>query len=85
MSLFPPALSDLTTDVHKTSARMGMIFTKNSITTLNGPPIAGMIIRRSGGHYLSAQIFAGASLPLGGVSIFMAKRFRRVGGQYRAT
>ncbi|KAI1017156.1 hypothetical protein LB505_001953, partial [Fusarium chuoi] len=85
MSLFPPALSDLTTDVHKTGARMGMIFTTNSITTLTGPPIAGMIIRRSGGHYLSAQIFAGASLALGGVSIFMAKRFRRVGGQYRAT
>ncbi|CVL00691.1 related to monocarboxylate transporter 4 [Fusarium proliferatum] len=85
MSLFPPALPDLTTGVHKTGVRMGMIFTTNSIATLTGPPIAGMIIRRSGGHYLSAQIFAGASLPLGGVSIFMAKRFRRVGGQYRAT
>ncbi|KAF5667345.1 transporter MCH4 [Fusarium denticulatum] len=79
MSLFPPALSDLTTDVHKTGVRMGMIFTTNSIATLTGPPIAGLIIRRSGGHYLGAQIFAGASLLLGGVFIFMAKRFRRVG------
>ncbi|KAF5564917.1 monocarboxylate transporter 4 [Fusarium phyllophilum] len=78
MSLFPPALSDLTTDVHKTGVRMGMIFTTNSIATLTGPPIAGMIIRRSGGHYLGAQIFAGASLLLGGLFIFMAKRFRKV-------
>ncbi|KAF5544474.1 transporter MCH4 [Fusarium mexicanum] len=78
MSLFPPALSDLTTDVHKTGVRMGMIFTTNSITTLTGPPIAGMIIRRSRGHYLGAQIFAGASLFLGGLFIFMARRFRRV-------
>ncbi|KAG4263537.1 hypothetical protein FPRO04_05358 [Fusarium proliferatum] len=64
MSLFPPALSDLTTDVYKTGVRMGMIITTNSITTLTGPPIASMIIRRSGGHYLGAQIFAGASLLL---------------------
>nr|RBQ99791.1 hypothetical protein FVER53263_09310 [Fusarium verticillioides] len=85
MSLFPPALSDLTTDVHKTGVRMGMIFTTNSIATLTGPPIAGMIIRRSGGHYLGAQIFAGASLLLGGVFVFMAKRFRRVEDQDRAT
>ncbi|KAI7772088.1 hypothetical protein LZL87_009251 [Fusarium oxysporum] len=85
MSLFPPALSDLTTDMHKTGVRMGMIFTTNSIATLTGPPIAGMVIRRSGGHYLGAQIFAGASLFLGGVFIFMAKRFRRVADQDRAT
>ncbi|EGU88198.1 hypothetical protein FOPG_06904 [Fusarium oxysporum f. sp. conglutinans race 2 54008] len=85
MSLFPPALSDLTTDVHKTGVRMGMIFTTNSIATLTGPPIAGMIIRRSGGHYLGAQIFAGASLFLGGAFIFMAKRFRVVANQDRAT
>ncbi|KAI1032658.1 hypothetical protein LB504_006304 [Fusarium proliferatum] len=85
MSLFPSALSDLTMDVHKTGVRMGMIFTTNSIATLTGPPIAGMITRRSGGHYLSAQIFAGASLLLSGVSIFLAKRFKRVGDQDRAT
>ncbi|SCO44312.1 related to monocarboxylate transporter 4 [Fusarium fujikuroi] len=64
MSLFPPALPDLTMVVHKTGVRMGMIFTTNSIATLTGPPIAGMITRRSGGHYPSAQIFAGASLLL---------------------
>ncbi|CAG7556294.1 unnamed protein product [Fusarium equiseti] len=74
MSLFPPALSDLTTDVSKTGVRMGMIFTTNSIATLTGPPIAGIIIRQAGGHYLGAQIFAGASLFLGSLFIFMAKR-----------
>ncbi|KAF4339684.1 transporter MCH4 [Fusarium beomiforme] len=85
MSLFPPALSDLTTDVHKTGVRMGMIFTMNSIATLTGPPIAGLIIRRSEGHYLGAQIFAAVSLFLGGLFILMAKHFRGVPDEDRTT
>ncbi|KAF4997538.1 hypothetical protein FDECE_12068 [Fusarium decemcellulare] len=58
-SLFPPALSDLTTDVQKMGVRMGMVFTINSVATLTGPPIAGLIIQRSGGNYLGAQLFTG--------------------------
>ncbi|KAI8723000.1 hypothetical protein NCS52_00154600 [Fusarium sp. LHS14.1] len=77
-SLFPPALSDLTTDVQKTGVRMGMVFTLNSIATLTGPPIAGTIIRKSGGHYLGAQVFAGVSLLLGGLLIMVARHLKVV-------
>ncbi|KAM6534224.1 hypothetical protein FALCPG4_007156 [Fusarium falciforme] len=77
-SLFPPALSDLTTDVQKTGVRMGMVFTLNSIATLTGPPIAGTIIRISGGHYLGAQVFAGVSLLLGGLLIMVARYLKGV-------
>lgn len=77
-SLFPPALSDLTTDVQKTGVRMGIVFTLNSIATLTGPPIAGTIIRKSGGHYLGAQIFAGVSLLLGGSLILVARYLKGV-------
>ncbi|RGP59002.1 transporter mch4 [Fusarium longipes] len=74
MSLYPPALTDLTTDVRKAGLRMGMICTTNSIATLTGPPIAGFIIRHYGGHYLGAQIFGGVSLFLGSFFMLMAKR-----------
>ncbi|KAI8689457.1 hypothetical protein NCS56_00209200 [Fusarium sp. Ph1] len=77
-SLFPPALSDLTTDAQKTGVRMGMVFTLNSIATLTGPPIAGTIIRKSGGQYLGAQVFAGVSLLLGGSLIMVARYLKGV-------
>lgn len=77
-SLFLPALSDLTTDAQKTGVRMGMVFTLNSIATLTGPPIAGTIIRKSGGHYLGAQVFAGVSLLLGGSLIMVARYLKGV-------
>ncbi|KAK4118936.1 MFS general substrate transporter [Parathielavia appendiculata] len=63
-SLFPAALSSLTTDVRKAGVRMGMIFTIVSFATLAGPPIAGAIITASGGSYYGAQGFAGATLLL---------------------
>jgi MFS family permease len=64
-SLFPAALSSLTTDLRKAGVRMGMVFTIVSFATLAGPPIAGAIITAEGGTYYGAQGFAGASLLLG--------------------
>jgi MFS family permease len=63
-SLFPAALSALTTDLRKSGVRMGMVFTIVSFATLAGPPIAGAIITASGGSYYGAQAFAGATLIL---------------------
>lgn len=77
-NLFPSALMDLATDVQKTGVRMGMVFTINTIATLTGPPIAGTIIRRSGGHYLGAEIFACVSLLLGGLLILVARHLKGV-------
>ncbi|KAL2263950.1 hypothetical protein VTK26DRAFT_4137 [Humicola hyalothermophila] len=69
-SLFPAALSSLTTDLRKAGVRIGMVFTIVSFATLAGPPISGAIITGSGGEYYGAQGFAGAALLLG--TAFMA-------------
>lgn len=63
-SLFPPGVASLTTDVQKIGVRMGMVCTINSFATLTGTPVAGAIIRASGGSYSNAQAFAGAALLL---------------------
>ncbi|KAF4454392.1 major facilitator superfamily transporter [Fusarium albosuccineum] len=61
-SLFPAALSRLTTDPRKQGTRMGMVFTIVSFSVLTGPPIAGAILSLMGGRYLGGQAFAGSCL-----------------------
>lgn len=63
-SLFPAALSFLTTDLRKLGVRMGMVFTIVSFAVLTGPPIAGVIINSSGG-YTGAKAFAGSAIAIG--------------------
>ncbi|KAK4098529.1 MFS general substrate transporter [Parathielavia hyrcaniae] len=76
-SLFPAALSSLTTDMRKAGVRMGMVFTIVSFATLAGPPIAGAIISASGGSYYGAQGFAEATLMLS-VALMAAARTVKV-------
>ncbi|KAH7018300.1 major facilitator superfamily domain-containing protein [Microdochium trichocladiopsis] len=65
-SLFPAALSSLTTDPRKQGTRMGMVFTIVSFAVLTGNPIAGAIITGTpGGSYVGAQCFAGCDLLVG--------------------
>ncbi|CAN8105192.1 unnamed protein product [Discula destructiva] len=84
-SLFPAGLSSLTTDLRKSGTRMGMVFTIASFATLTGPPIAGALITRCGGHYYGAQAFAGAVMLVGAGFMVAARlvRTRRVGGGWR--
>jgi MFS family permease len=72
-SLFPAALSSLTTDLRKAGVRMGMVFTIVSFATLAGPPVAGAIITAEGGTYYGAQGFAGAAVLLGTVLVAAAR------------
>ncbi|KAL2063876.1 hypothetical protein VTL71DRAFT_4370 [Oculimacula yallundae] len=65
-SLFPVALSSLTTDLRMAGTRMGMVFTIVSFAVLTGPPIAGQLIQREDGGYRYAQVFAGAVMLVGG-------------------
>lgn len=71
-SLFPAALSFLTTDLRKIGVRMGMVFTIVSFAVLTGPPIAGAIID-STGNYKGAQAFSGTSLAIGTVFLLSSK------------
>lgn len=64
-SLFPTALSNLTTDLRMAGTRMGMVFTMLSFATLTGSPIAGQLIQRKGGEYEYGQIFAGTVMFVG--------------------
>lgn len=74
-SLFPAALSFLTTDLRKLGVRMGMTFTIVSFAVLTGPPIAGAIIASSAG-YTGAKAFAASSIALGCCFLIAAKMAR---------
>lgn len=72
-SLFPTALSNLTTDLRMAGTRMGMVFTMMSFATLTGPPIAGQLIQIKGGGYQYGQIFAGADMLVGCLFLIAAR------------
>jgi hypothetical protein len=72
-SLFPVALSSLTTDLKKQGTRMGMGFTITSIATLTGAPLAGALIENDGGNYLDAQMWAGTMMFCGGLTLAAAR------------
>ncbi|KAK1969552.1 major facilitator superfamily transporter [Colletotrichum sublineola] len=81
-SLFPAALSQLTSDPRKQGTRMGMTFTIVSFAVLTGPPIAGAIISAEDGKYIGAQVYAGTCL-LAGMCCWVAARMvktRKAGG-----
>lgn len=84
-SLFPAALSFLTTDLRRIGVRMGMVFTIVSFAVLTGPPIAGSIIDTTGG-FRGTQAFSGTALALGCVFLFCSKvvRMRRMGQGWKS-
>ncbi len=73
-SLFPTALSNLTTDLRMAGTRMGMVFTMLSFATLTGSPIAGQLIQIKGGEYEYGQIFAGTVM-FAGCCFLIAARY----------
>ncbi|KAH0543281.1 hypothetical protein FGG08_002344 [Glutinoglossum americanum] len=82
MSLFPVALSALTTDLRKMGVRMGMVFSIISFASLIGPPIAGALIQRHNGGYLYAQVFAGSTV-MCGCLMLVATRMAKTGLKFR--
>lgn len=84
-SLFPAALSLLTTDISKIGVRMGMVFTIVSFAALTGSPIAGIIVEKTGA-YRGAQAFSGSSMALGCAFLVACKivKMRKAGKDWRA-
>jgi MFS family permease len=72
-SLFPAALAALKFDAQRQGTRMGMMSAVLGIGCLIGPPISGELIKKSGGSYLTAQMFS-ASCMVGGLVILVAAR-----------
>lgn len=77
-SLFPATLSSLTTDLKKAGVRMGMCFSVVSFASLIGSPIAGALIQKDGGLYLSAQMYAG-SIMMVGSALLVTTRVAKIG------
>ncbi|TDZ51605.1 Aspyridones efflux protein apdF [Colletotrichum trifolii] len=71
--VFVGALASLTTDPQKMGTRFGMIATLSGFASLAGPPTAGAIIDRCHGDYLWAQIWGGAVIMLGSMTIAAAR------------
>ena len=55
-SLYPPAVSSLTTDLSKACVRMGMAFSVIVFASLTGPPLAGALIHENDGDYFYARM-----------------------------
>ncbi|KAK9439454.1 Major facilitator superfamily domain, general substrate transporter [Metarhizium brunneum] len=82
--IFVPSLASLTKDPQKMGIRFGMVETLCSFATLAGPPTAGAIIDRSGGEYVSAQIWGG-SVMLAASLIVVASRIAATGWKWKVT
>ncbi|KAI9872872.1 MAG: hypothetical protein M1830_001098 [Pleopsidium flavum] len=64
-SLCPATTLSLIINLTKTGARTGMVFSTANIACLTGPPLTGVLIQKKNGHFLYAQIFGGAVLLAG--------------------
>jgi predicted MFS family arabinose efflux permease len=72
-TLFTASMSEVTSDMSKLGVRIGMVFTIVSFACLAGPPIGGQLVGVDDGDFLYAQIFAGASMLVGGLLVAWAK------------
>ncbi|KAK1570247.1 major facilitator superfamily transporter [Colletotrichum navitas] len=72
-TLFTASMGEVTSDMSKLGVRIGMVFTIVSFACLVGSPIGGSLVDINHGDYTYAQIFAGASMLLGGLLVAMAK------------
>ena len=73
MGLFAGTVPSLTKDMSKIGTRVGMILTMISLGPLTGPSVAGALISRAGGRYLTAQVWAGSALLLGAAALIGAR------------
>ncbi|GKT45463.1 MFS transporter asaE [Colletotrichum spaethianum] len=72
-TLFTASMGEVTSDMSKLGVRIGMVFTIVSFACLVGSPIGGGLVDVNGGVYTYAQIFAGASMLVGGLLVALAK------------
>ena len=75
-TLFPTALSQLTSDLSKMGTRIGMVFTTLSFAILTGMPIGGALndsSRAGGSSYLGLELFSATSMLAGAVFLLLAR------------
>ncbi|KAJ5369773.1 monocarboxylate permease [Penicillium cataractarum] len=72
-ALFPGVATTMTPNPNRTGTRVGMIFGFVSFANLTGPAICGALIRKCGGSYVGAEMFAGSCIFLGAVMALGAR------------
>jgi len=75
-TLFPTALSQLTSDLSKMRPRIGMVFDILSFATLTGMPIGGALIdpsRTGGSSYLGLELFSATAMFAGAAFLLLAR------------
>ncbi|KAI9764294.1 MAG: hypothetical protein M1840_008585 [Geoglossum simile] len=72
-TLFPSAISFMTTDLRKMGVRVGMVFTIISFACLTGPPIAGALISAEKNGFVHAQLFGGTTMLCGAMFMVAAR------------
>jgi MFS family permease len=72
-AILPAVATTMTPDPSKTGTRTGMILSFVGFANLTGPVICGEIIRKQGGRYLGAQMFAASSIFLGAMMAIAAR------------
>lgn len=83
MGLFAGTVPSLTKDLDKIGTRVGMALSIISFGPLTGPSVAGALIARTGGSYLTGQLWAGAALIVS-VMALVAARLIISGSRLRA-
>ena len=71
--IFPAVMTTLTKDMSKVGTRNGQGLAIIGFGTFVGPPIAGALIQRYGGGYLSAQLFAATAVLLGSCILVLGR------------
>lgn len=71
-SLFPTTIAALSSDIMKTGTRLGMAFTVIAFSALLGGPIAGALLKTSGG-YTTPICWASASTVVGTCCVVSAR------------
>ena len=73
MGLFTGTVPSLTKDLSRVGTRVGMVFTLMSLAPLTGQSVAGALIQKNHGNYLSAQLWGGSSMLLSTVALLSAR------------
>ena len=73
MGLFTGTVPSLTKDLDKIGTRVGMVLTLMSLGPLTGQSLAGALLQRDHGAYLSAQLWGASSMLLGAISLVASR------------
>jgi MFS family permease len=76
ISILPPAIASMTSDMTRFGARTGVIFAALAFGSLIGTPVTGALVQSQHGSYDGARIWSGVCLVAGSVLIFFSRMIK---------